>query len=1263
MLGIGCVLVTASAMVIVGVWQGNVFSGQVRLEAEKIINADLNHITESVYNLIKAQDESIQQKVNHDLNVARFVLQGMGEIKLSHETVPWTATNQYTNQQVKINLPKMMVGDQWLGQNELMWNHTAVVDKVKGLVGGTATIFQLMNKQGDMLRVATNVEKGGGKRAIGTFIPSKNPDGKDNPVVSAVMVGETYRGIAYVVNAWYVTAYEPIYNQAEEVIGALYVGVKQENIASLRKAIMDVVIGKTGYVFILGGRGEDQGHYIISKNSRRDGENIWESMDAEGHKFIQSIVKKAVACMPGEFATERYQWKNPDDDAPRWKIVRLAYYEPWDWVIGASVYEDELQDFMNELTAGYKDMVQTFIFVAVIFAIAGGIIAWFFSKPVTHALSVVTRAATKLTKTDLPRLEQTMQSVKDGDLSVDFHFSAESVTVSSKDELGIMAQAFTKMNTALVHIGDSFTSMVARLRDLTEQLESRVKERTAELMESQRRLEDIIDFLPDATLVIDRKGTVITWNRGMESMTNIRATEMIGRRDFEYAVPFYGRRRPMLIDQVLTPMDDFKEKYESFKQEGNVLLAESRIEHLKGKDTFIFETASALFDTKGSVIGAIEIVRDITDRKKIVEKLRHAMIEAEAATRSKSDFLANMSHEIRTPMNAVIGLAGLALKTDLSPKQLDYLKKIETSAQSLLGIINDILDFSKIEAGKLSMETELFNLEDVLKNLSSLIGFKTDEKNIKVVYDIQADIPYHLIGDALRLGQVLTNLTDNAVKFTEQGEILISIKKEDGNDPESDNHVVLCFSIQDTGIGMTPDQVEKLFKSFSQADTSTTRNYGGSGLGLSISKSLVEMMGGRIWVDSEYGKGSTFSFTAGFKLPGNKKIVCAPELKQPTDDGNLIVEELSGIKGSRILLVEDNKINQQVAFELLSHYGFKVMLADNGQGAVDMVKKWFREQEDHPDGRYLPDAILMDIQMPVMDGYTAAKKIRAHEEKLKKSTTPIPIIAMTAHVMSSEHEKYIHAGMNDLVTKPIYPKTLFETLIRWIPVKQNADQPDNIPSQAVAQEIEKFQSLAGFNVQEGLSRVANKEKVYFDMLVALKKEHKAIAEEIKTAINASDMDLAKRLIHIIKGLSGNLSAYRLHDAATALEKAVTRDQKKQINETLTDFSMAFAQVIENIAQLESQMQFNKPLLENNGKCNPEKISRLLTQLAEFIASDYTAAIKTIEKIEHQVQHLFLYQDVIKLKAYIEDFEENRALESIKQIQRKLINMMEMAGTD
>jgi signal transduction histidine kinase len=314
--------------------------------------ADLDHMAYATYSLCQSHHDVLLENVNHSLSVARFVLRNSGTVRQDNEKVVWNTVNQYTNSSSRVEIPKMMVGDTWLGQNITMSRTSFVVDDVKNLVGGVCTIFQRMNSTGDMLRVCTNVEGNDGTRPIGTFIPHTNPDGKPNPVVETVLRGQTFSGRAYVVNKWYITAYEPMYDQDKQIIGMLSVGVPQEAVTSLRQSIMGMEVGKTGYIYIL----DSQGNYVISKGGKRDGENIWNAKDSDGIYFIQEICKKAVKLKAGEFAEQKYPWKNEGDKVARVKIARVAYFEPWDWVIGVGSYEDEFYEERNKIISKVKQV-------------------------------------------------------------------------------------------------------------------------------------------------------------------------------------------------------------------------------------------------------------------------------------------------------------------------------------------------------------------------------------------------------------------------------------------------------------------------------------------------------------------------------------------------------------------------------------------------------------------------------------------------------------------------------------------------------------------------------------------------------------------------------------------------------------------------------------------------------------------------------------------------------------------------------------------
>lgn len=472
-LGVGGFISLTILLIFIAGWQSSAFNAKAEHEVDQLVDSNLSHIVEITRQMVASQDALLQQVVHHNLNVARYLLKGAGGVQLAPEQAPWNAVNQFTKQARTVSLPKVLVGGTWLGQQRDPNAPVPVVDKVKSLVGGTCTIFQRINAQGDMLRVATNVIGKDGKRAIGTFIPAVNPDGTPNPVVSAVLRGETYRGVAFMVDSWYVTAYEPIRDASGRIIGMLYTGVKTESVDAVRKAIMSIRVGKDGYIAVLGGKGNQRGHYIISKDGKRDGENIWEAKDSNGRYFIQEIINRSMELKPGETFKMYYPWKNPGESKPRRKVAMNTYYAPWDWVIAATAYEDDFGAAFQRLQAGRRQMLWTFVLVGLIASVLGSILFMRFGRAVAKPLNQMAQAASAIAE---GKLNQRIE-----------HHSA--------DETGLLAEAFRKTlaymqevaqsarrmaqgdltvrispRSAEDELGQAFATMIANLRESTSQL-------------------------------------------------------------------------------------------------------------------------------------------------------------------------------------------------------------------------------------------------------------------------------------------------------------------------------------------------------------------------------------------------------------------------------------------------------------------------------------------------------------------------------------------------------------------------------------------------------------------------------------------------------------------------------------------------------------------------------------------------------------------------------------------------------------------------
>ncbi|WP_066853630.1 response regulator [Halodesulfovibrio spirochaetisodalis] len=886
------------------------------------------------------------------------------------------------------------------------------------------------------------------------------------------------------------------------------------------------------------------------------------------------------------------------------------------------------------------------------------------------------------------------------------------------------------------------------LRQSKDKLENMVQERTNELEELEKQWRLILKSVGQGLLGLDNRGKVMFANDAALSLLGYSSSEIVGKK-------ILGQ---ILVDKeaVLAEQTSASPIYEALNQG---YTATNRNEFFVTKYGVVFpvEYTSRSIVSEDGIQGCVIVFTDITERKRMEMELESARVTAEEASNAKSEFLANMSHEIRTPMNAILGMSHLALQSELDDRQRNFIEKVHRAAYSLLGIINDILDFSKIEAGKMQLEGVPFTLDDVMQDVAGIVGLKAEEQGLELLFNVAPDVPHELVGDPLRLTQVLVNIGNNAVKFTEEGEVVVSVNVE----RVSGSEILLLFAVKDTGIGMKQEQVEKLFKSFSQGDASTTRRYGGTGLGLVIARRLVTLMGGEIWVESEFKAGTTFSFTVQLDVDDNSAVllpklsaaggralvvddsktsreilsamlielgyivdvaengrdavekvqrpeaidqyttifldwrmpdmdgittatlikeqyadrICpevimvtafgrevaqhatqngiidafvmkpltqksllrvlassdGEEVALPTRDAdrqNRVDSSVRKLAGATVLLVEDNEVNQELAVELMEANGMTVAVAENGEEAIALLEE------------RTFDGVLMDCQMPVMDGYEATRRLREDSRFVD-----LPIIAMTANAMVSDREKVLEAGMNDHIAKPLELSDMFSKMARWITPKFSA----KLLKHAGMLE-EDFPEIAGIDVEKGLRTCQQNKALLRRLLVRFAETQADFSVVMNEVLQEGDSEAAIRHAHTLKGVAGNVGASDIQHIAADLESSIQAEKPHSVQRKLVNTLGSLLAV--TVTDIRQQLMLSSITYES--LLSKKDMQGALAKLRKLLHDDDAEAVDVIENIQHTVGAEPEVQELVEsMVEMVRDYDFENALALLDQFEAEV----------
>ncbi len=1057
LMGASSVLITAVALVLLTVWQSGQYNTLAQNEVEVLISADLDHITQGVYNLVRTENEAVQLQVDDHLKVARYILTGSGAVRLASESTEWTARNQFTEETKALVLPKFFVGDSWLGKNTDPALTTPVIDEITNLVGDTATLFQRINEQGDMLRVATSVKTAANHRAIGTYIPAVNPDGAANPVIAAILKGETYHGRAYVVNAWYLTAYEPIHDGRGQLVGMLYVGVKQDVAAArIRNVILQSNVGKTGYVYVLGGAGEDRGRYIISSKGERDGEDIWMNRDSDGRYVIQEIINRATGLMPGEITTVRYRWQNLGEAEPRWKIARIAYYAPWDWVIGTSVYEDELQAYRSVLSNGRIQMVRAMALAGIVITALIGLLGIFIAWSITRPIRQMTKVAEKITGGDFHQVVPVASNDEIGVLARTFNImtsnlnqSMDGLKESEEKYRGIFENAieglfqstiegrFLSANPALAHIlgYDSPEELITSITDIRHQLYANPDDRDALVTAIAQRRETswfevqfyrknqvriwvsisarmiydaagkpavIEGFLTDITARKKAEEALEESRNYLDEIINAVGDPMfVKNRQHRWVLvnnalcAFMGRNRHELLGQV--DHDFFP------KNEADIFWAKDELVLTTGLENIneeSFTTAQGLVHT---IVTKKTLYTDKTGEKYIVgifrditaqkqAEMERKRLEARLSQTQKLEAIGTLAGGIAHDFNNI--LAGIMGYTEILSRDLEGRGTLNSSRY-----LDNILSATE-RARNLIRQILVFSrhsemeLHPVLlrEAIGEAVGLIRASLPATIAIEQHLESQALVMADQVQLHQIILNLCSNAGHAMKNGKGVLKIRLED--------------------VSLQADFTEK----YIQLEPGEYAHIQVSDTGKGIPPHLLDRIFDPFFTTKEKGEGTGLGLSMVHGIVSSMKGLVTVESKegQGTQFDIYLPKVANGTDASKvepppvptghehIVIVDDDPFLVEIEGEMMQELGYRITSFTRSSEALRFLCMHHTEV----------DLLITDLTMPGLTGVDLAGKLREQDVKM-------PIILCTGHDEQLSGQELATKGIVAILLKPV----------------------------------------------------------------------------------------------------------------------------------------------------------------------------------------------------------------------------------------------------